>query len=584
MMASPLFAILGLDIGKINTRASLFTMQDGRYKFHAGAISPTNYGKDGWIGRGVVHAVRDLQQKTNRILLKPSGSPYMADQDIRLSVDRIALASSACESVNTVLLGLTEKGSLTAGRQLAGSLPLTLTGAFGLADLRDENGMASRLIQLRPELLILTGGEDGGTEQPLARWMEVVRLVCKILPAEAKPSVVFAANPKMEESMRRRVEPLTRLVITPNPQPGFRQPDFAPLQRALDREVTRIWQQNQPDLHDLSIMADGLVGTKSFTMDRMVRYLSQAEPEGAGSASKSGLLAIDLGGGSIVVSAGLNGQHRTVMLPTREELSEAFLNQDCPEIHRWTSEPVSRQEADQFLCNALLQPGRVPETLRELALTQAKARIDLRRALRECSHHTPWFGYDPEKGLTGHFEPIVASGAVLTQTSNPAQALLILLDSLQPWGIATFVLDQHHILPMLGLIGAIEPILPVQVLNSEAFLNLGCVINVVSAAPEGESVITVGVKPETGKSYTVNVLKGTLRRLVIPPGQTVVLDLDPKPKTDVGFGGKGQGGRIRVVSGVLGVVIDARGRPLKLAEDDDARIDQLNRWMWSVGN
>ena len=79
-------------------------------------------------------------------------------------------------------------------------------------------------------------------------------------------------------------------------------------------------------------------------------------------------------------------------------------------------------------------------------------------------------------------------------------------------------------------------------------------INVVSAAPEGESVITVGVKPETGKSYTVNVLKGTLRRLVIPPGQTVVLDLDPKPKTDVGFGGKGQGGRIRVVSGVLGVV------------------------------
>ena len=46
---------------------------------------------------------------------------------------------------------------------------------------------------------------------------------------------------------------------------------------------------------------------QSFTMDRMVRYLSQAEPEGAGSASKSGLLAIDLGGGSIVVSAGLNG-------------------------------------------------------------------------------------------------------------------------------------------------------------------------------------------------------------------------------------------------------------------------------------
>ena len=70
---------------------------------------------------------------------------------------------------------------------------------------------------------------------------------------------------------------------------------------------------------------------------------------------------------------------------------------------------------------------------------------------------------------------------------------------------------------MLGLIGAIEPILPVQVLilrRSESWLRDQCCARLLKA-----SVITVGVKPETGKSYTVNVLKGTLRRLVIPPGQ-----------------------------------------------------------------
>ncbi len=583
-MSQPISAILGLDIGRVNTRASLFTIQNGRYRFHAGAASPTSLGQEGRISRGVVDAVRDLQQKTNRILLKPTGSPYTMDQDIRLSVDRIALTSSAGTSIKTVLLGLAEKGSLDSGKLLTDSLPINLVGAFGLSELSHETQMADKLIALRPELIILTGGEDDGAKKPLERWVEVVRLACKVMPDAAKPTVVYAGNPKIEEVIRRRIEPITRLVFAPNLQPGFGQQDFVPSQRMIDQEVVRIWQRHQPDLYDLSIMADDLVGTKSFAISRMVRYLSRVKNEGVETASKSGVLAIDLGGGSIVVSAGLKGKNRTVMVPNPTDLSPEFLARDCDEINQWTSEPLTKQEANQFLTNAFFQPGRIPETLRELSLTQARARIMLRHALKECSHKTPWFDYDPEKGLTGHFEPIVASGAVLTQVTNPAQALLILLDSLQPWGTATFVLDRYHILPILGLIGQIEPILPVHVLNSEAFLNLGCVVNAVSEASEGESVITVSVKPETGKSYAVDVLKGTLRRLVIPPGQTVVLDLDPKPKTDVGFGGKGQGGRIRVTSGAVGVVIDARGRPLKLAEDDEARIDQLNRWMWSVGN
>lgn len=582
-MSQPLSAILGLDIGRVNTRASLFTIENGRYRFQAGSIAPTSLGEP-HISRGVVEAVRHLQQETNSILLKPSGSPYVVNQDIRMSVDRIALTSSAGRAVRTVLLGLSELGSLASGRRLASSLPLDLVGAFGLADLGDESNVVGRLIQLQPELLILTGGEDGGAEKSMERWVELVRLMCKVTPSAVKPTIVYSGNPKCEELIHRRVEPVARLVISPNIQPVYGKRDFVPAQRGIDREILRFWQGLQPDFKDLLAMADNLVGTKSFAIGRMVRYLSRVKNEDATPTSKSGVLAVDVGGGSTVVSAGLNGKMNTVMLLQREELSAAFTDRDLFEIHQWTSEPSSKQEVHQFLSNAGLQPGRVPETQYELAITQARARVRLKRALQELSLNSPWFAYDPDKGMTGHFEPIVASGAVLTQAPNPAQALLILLDSLQPWGISTFVLDKHHLLPILGLIGQIEPVLPVHVLNSDAFSNLGCVVTAVSDIPEGESVITVGVKPETGKSYAVDVLKGTLRRLVIPPGQSVILDLDPKPQTDVGFGRRGQGGRIRVISGAVGVVIDARGRPLKLVEDDEERIAQLNRWMWSVGN
>jgi len=166
-MSQPISAILGLDIGRVNTRASLFTIQNGRYRFHAGAASPTSLGQEGRISRGVVDAVRDLQQKTNRILLKPTGSPYTMDQDIRLSVDRIALTSSAGTSIKTVLLGLAEKGSLDSGKLLTDSLPINLVGAFGLSELSHETQMADKLIALRPELIILTGGEDDGAKKTI---------------------------------------------------------------------------------------------------------------------------------------------------------------------------------------------------------------------------------------------------------------------------------------------------------------------------------------------------------------------------------------------------------------------------------
>jgi len=63
----------------------------------------------------------------------------------------------------------------------------------------------------------------------------------------------------------------------------------------------------------------------------------------------------------------------------------------------------------------------------------------------------------------------------------------------------------------------------------------------------------------------------------------VVLECSPKQNTDIGLGAPGIGGQIKVTSGVLGVVIDARGRPIELPEDDKARVEKLQRWLRNLG-
>jgi hypothetical protein len=47
--------------------------------------------------------------------------------------------------------------------------------------------------------------------------------------------------------------------------------------------------------------------------------------------------------------------------------------------------------------------------------------------------------------------------------------------------------------------------------------------------------------------------------------------------------GPRRGGKRRVSGGLVGLIIDARGRPLRLASDPEQRQVQMQQWLWDVG-
>ena len=149
-----------------------------------------------------------------------------------------------------------------------------------------------------------------------------------------------------------------------------------------------------------------------------------------------------------------------------------------------------------------------------------------------------------KSGLLPWFEPIVASGSVLTRAPNPAQSLLILLDSLQPTGITTLVLDQNHLSTALGAAAAVNPVLAAQVLGSSTFQNLGTVICPVGDAKRGTPIMRVRMTPEGGGETTIEVKEGALEMLHLANGQRAQLQLQPLHKYDVGMGGAGRGGSL----------------------------------------
>ena len=120
------------------------------------------------------------------------------------------------------------------------------------------------------------------------------------------------------------------------------------------------------------------------------------------------------------------------------------------------------------------------------------------------------------------------------------------------------------------------------VLESGAFMSLGTIVSVISSASYGTPVLRARITYEDGSNARVEVKYGGLEILPLGIGQTARLTLQPLRRSNIG-NGPGRNAAIQVAGGVLGVVIDARGRPLAMPEDPVRRRELFNKWLISVG-
>ena len=64
----------------------------------------------------------------------------------------------------------------------------------------------------------------------------------------------------------------------------------------------------------------------------------------------------------------------------------------------------------------------------------------------------------------------------------------------------------------------------------------------------------------------------------VDPGEKVSLHLRPLHRFDIGMGGPGKAGKVSAIGGALGVIIDARGRPLQFSLDQEKNRKRNETW------
>jgi hypothetical protein len=135
----------------------------------------------------------------------------------------------------------------------------------------------------------------------------------------------------------------------------------------------------------------------------------------------------------------------------------------------------------------------------------------------------------------------------------------------------------HH----LGVLTDFHPEAAQEVFEKDCLIHLGTSIAPSGQGKEGKSCVSVRVIKNNGETLEAKVNFGDIHCLPLPVGENARAVITPERGFDVGAG-SGKTIEAKVEGGLSGVIIDARGRPLQLLEDDNARRQQLNKWALQI--
>lgn len=567
-------SILAVDIGSSITRSLLFDVVNGKFRFIAKGSAPSTVGAPLFdIAECVWRSIEDLQEITGRQMSDEEGLIIPSTTD-NLGVDAMVATLSAGKPIRVVTVGLLDDVSLTRARELASTINTQIIEEISLNDRRQETTRIDLLLKTRPDLIIVAGGTDGGATKSIMNLIETVGLASYLAREDQKTHILYVGNEELQEEVKDNLGNISNLHVAPNIQPTLQARRMYPAQRELAEIFTEIRRKQVGGISEVLTWTDGHMAATATALGRIIRFLSKKyEPD-------KGVLGVDLGSRNTTIAAAFDGEE-TLRVFSNLGVgigSHEILKHSTPEeITRWLPFQIPKTFVRDYLHNKSTYPNTLPATKEELALEQALARQILRSSVKRT---IPAFPSQVQRGsLLPLVEPIIGSGSIITQAPTRAQSLMILLDGLQPIGVTTIALDQNGLLPSLGTISELNPVLTVQVVESSTFLNLGTIIAPIGNARPGTPVLRVRMTKKSGEVRTREIRYGSLSVIPTDLGEKVNLHLRPLHGFDIGMGGPGKAGKVSAVGGALGIIIDARGRPIRFSPDPKKNQNRMKNWL-----
>jgi hypothetical protein len=428
-----------------------------------------------------------------------------------------------------------------------------------------------------PEVILLVGGTDGGAERPVIEMAKVLSMAIQVLQNADKPDILFAGNQETRIQVAEVLGEVANLRAIDNVRPTLDAENLSATQVELENLYIQQKMSQLPGSDKLRQWCRFPPAPASKSFEKAITYLGQY--------NNLNVLGVNIGSGATMVSAQAHDYRGCTIRSDAgvgHSLASLLKLVSLDKFLRWLPFDLAAGELYNQLLNKCLHPNSIPTTDEDLLVEYALAREALRVTIEQARDGWP---LQPAIGRRDiQWNLLIGAGSVLTRAPRLSHAAMIMLDAVEPWGVTTLLLDEYDLINMLGSIAAVHPVAAVEVTNQNAFLNLGTVIAPAGHGSPGNPALNLKIDYAQGDTLEVEIPYGAIKVIDLPPGQKATLEIRPTRHFDIGLGQPGRGALAEVEGGDLGLIIDARGRPLRLPKDDVWRQEQLRQWLANLGS
>ncbi|MBF0301258.1 MAG: glutamate mutase L [Oligoflexia bacterium] len=172
---------------------------------------------------------------------------------------------------------------------------------------------------------------------------------------------------------------------------------------------------------------------------------------------------------------------------------------------------------------------------------------------------------------------IVGSGGVLSHAPRRNQSMSMMIDAFQPQGITMLTVDSIFMMPHLGVLSKINKKAATEVFERDCLVYLGTCIAPAGIAKTGAKIMEYKIKFADNKQISESINFGDMKFYPLASGESAEVELIPEKSFDAGKG-KGKAFKSVVKGGVVGLIVDGRGRPLILPTEEKARKEKIIEW------
>ncbi|MBO49216.1 MAG: methylaspartate mutase [Planctomycetaceae bacterium] len=573
--------ILATDCGSTTTKAILIEKVDGEYRQTFRGEAPTTVEEPAAdVTMGVVNSVTEVGELAGRRLIDDDGQIIRPATDGQ-GCDIYISTSSAGGGLQMMVAGVVREMTAASAKRAALGAGAIVMDTIATNDKRLPHEQIQRIRELRPDMILISGGTDGGTTQ------HVVQIAEMVAPAKPQPRfgseyrmpVIYAGNVDAREVITDTFDDSVELSLVENLRPTMEQEHLAPARDAIHDLFLEHVMAHAPGYDKLISWTDAPIMPTPGAVGNILQQI--AEQRGVNA------VGVDIGGATTDVFSVFEGTfNRTVSanLGMSYSISNVCAEAKLPNILRWVPLDMDERELRNRVKNKMIRPTTIPQTLESLLFEQAVAREALRLAYEQHKDFaTTLKGVQQQRTVGDTFSQqssgqtivnnmtldlLVASGGVLSHAPRMSQTAAMLVDAFQPEGITTLAKDSIFMMPHLGVLAQVQPEAAVQVFERDCLVYLGTCIAPAGIGKPGKPCFSYRITGE-GIDESGEVEFGTMQLLKIADGVTARAVIDPNKGFDAG-GGDGKSFEQEIRGGTVGVILDGRGRPLELPAERDA--------------